>query len=158
MNQYLIGAFFLSFLLAQPCFAGSSSSDPLPEDLTEVGLEQLLSFDIEVTSPAKKKQKLSEVASAIYILTSEDIRRSGVNHVADALRLVPGVNVARVTANQWAISLRGFNQAFANKLLVLVDGRSIFTPLFNGVYWELNEIVLEDVDRIEVIRGPGAAI
>ena len=158
MNQYLIGLLFLSFCLARPCFAGSSSSDPLPEDLTEVGLEQLLSFDIEVTSPAKKKQKLSEVASAVYILTSEDIRRSGVNHVADALRLVPGVNVARVTANQWAISLRGFNQAFANKLLVLIDGRSIFTPLFNGVYWELNEIVLEDIDRIEVIRGPGAAI
>ena len=140
------------------CGSQESAGQELPDDLTTVGLEQLLSFDIEVTSPAKKKQKYSEVASAIYVLTHEDIRRSGVTHVAEALRMVPGISVARINTNRWAISARGFNSSFANKLLVLVDGQSIFTPGFNGVFWDQHELLLEDIDRIEVIRGPGAAI
>ena len=130
----------------------------LPEDLTTVGLEQVLNFDIEVFSPSRKKQKISEIASAVFVLTKEDIRRSGATHVAEVLRLVPGLVVARLTGNQWAISSRGFNNVFANKLLVLVDGQRIFTPVFNGVFWDQQDLVLENIERIEVIRGPGAAL
>ena len=135
-----------------------NTNSQLPEDLTNIELEKLLNLDIELTSPSKKGQKLSEISSAVFVLTSDDIRRSGVTHVAEALRLVPGLNVTRVASDQWAISSRGFNQTYADKLLVLLDGQSIFVPLVNGVLWELHEISLEDVDRIEVIRGPGGAI
>lgn len=134
------------------------STSELPEDLTEIGLEALLNFDLVVTSPGKKKQQLSDVASAVFVLSNEDIRRSGVTHIAEALRLVPGMNVARISSNKWAVSARGFNQLFANKLLVLLDGVSIYSPTTNGVYWETNELMLEDIDRIEVIRGPGASL
>jgi iron complex outermembrane receptor protein len=134
------------------------ASDDLPADLTEIGLNKLLDFDLVVTSAGKKNQTISNVSSAIYVLSNEDIKRSGVTNIPEALRLVPGVNVARISTSQWAISVRGFNQVFANKLLVLVDGMSVFSPLTNGVYWENQDIVLEDVDRIEIIRGPGAAL
>lgn len=132
--------------------------EELPSDLTEVGLEKLLDFDLVVTSPGKKEQTLSKTASAIYVLSHEDIKRSGATHIAEALRLVPGVNVAKVSASTWAISIRGFNQVFANKLLVLVDGVSVFSPVTNGVYWHTLDLPLDDVDRIEVIRGPGAVL
>ncbi|MFH1571109.1 MAG: TonB-dependent receptor plug domain-containing protein, partial [Gemmatimonadota bacterium] len=92
------------------------------------------------------------------VLTGEDLRRAGVTSIPEALRLVPGVQVARIDANKWAVSARGFNGRFAQKLLVLVDGRSAYTPLFSGVYWESQDVLLEDVDRIEVIRGPGATL
>src|SRR4030095_10618582 len=88
----------------------------------------------------------------------EDVRRSGANSIPDALRLVPGVQVGRVDASQWAISARGFNDVFANKLLVLQDGRSIYTPLFSGVFWDVQGALLEDIERIEIIRGPGATL
>jgi iron complex outermembrane receptor protein len=140
------------------CGGGGGTASPLPNDLTSVGLRDLLNFDIEVTSPAKKPQRVSEVASAIYVITQEDIHRSGANSVPELLRIVPGINVARVDSNRWAITSRGFNSAFADKLLVLLDGQSIFTPSINGVFWDEQELVLEDIDRIEVIRGPGAAI
>ncbi|MCB0322091.1 MAG: TonB-dependent receptor [Bdellovibrionales bacterium] len=139
--------------LAEP-----ATDQELPADLTEVGIERLLNFDLVVTSPGKKEEIVANTASAVYVLTTEDIRRSGATHIAEVLRLVPGVNVGRVAANKWAISVRGFNQVFADKLLVLVDGVSIFSPTINGVYWETNEFPLEDVERIEVIRGPGAAL
>src|SRR6185503_11456156 len=106
----------------------------------------------------KKKQRLSDSAAAAYVLTNEDIRRSGVTTIPEALRLVPGVEVARITSNTWAITIRGFNERFANKLLVLIDGRSVYTPLFAGVYWDIQDVVLEDIDRIEVIRGPGGTL
>ena len=120
----------------------------LPDDLTVVGLDKVLNFNIEVTSPQKKPERYGNVASALFIITQEDIRRSGANHVAELLRMVPGLDVGRISANKWAISSRGFNAQYATKLLVLLDGRTIFTPLFNGVYWELNELVLEDIERI----------
>ncbi len=119
-------------------------------------LEDLLSM--EVTSVAKKKQALNEVAAATFIITSEDIRRSGVSSIPEALRLAPGIQVARIDANKWAISSRGFNSQFANKLLVMIDGRTVYTPAYSGVYWDAQDTLLEDVDRIEVIRGPGAAV
>jgi iron complex outermembrane receptor protein len=144
--------------LALPVQSLANDGVELPQDLTTVGLDRLLNFDLVVTTPSRKEQRFSDTASAVYVLTSEDIRRSGATHVAEALRLVPGVNVARVSSNRWAISIRGFDQMFANKLLVLVDGVSVFSPTTNGVYWEANEVLLEDVARIEVVRGPGGAL
>lgn len=125
-------------------------------DLTHLSIEELM--NVEVVSVVKQTQRLSDAASAIFVITADDIRRSGVASVPEALRLAPGVQVARVDANKWAISVRGFNGRFANKLLVLVDGRSIYTPAFAGVYWEIQDLPLEDIDRIEVIRGPGASL
>jgi iron complex outermembrane recepter protein len=138
--------------------SGDSTGEDLPADLTQVDLKQLLNFDIEVTSPSRKKQKISDVPSAIFVLSGDDIRRSGSNHIADALRMVPGLNVAQVSENQWAITARGHNNTFARHLLVLLDGQSIFTPMFNGVFWDQFELDLDDIDRVEVIRGPGAAV
>ena len=131
------------------------ASDSLDNYLS-LDLQELLS--LEVTSVAKKKQRLSDSAAAIYVITNEDIRRSGVTSIPEALRLAPGIQVARIDSNKWAISSRGFNGQFANKLLVLVDGRSVYTSTFSGVYWEVQDVLLEDIDRIEVIRGPGATI
>lgn len=124
--------------------------------LLDLSLEDLL--NIEVTSVAKKSQPLSEVAAAAYVITQQDIRRSGVTSIPEALRLAPGVQVARIDANKWAVSIRGSNSRFANKLLVLIDGRSVYTPLFSGVFWDVQDTVLEDIERIEVIRGPGGTL
>jgi len=125
-------------------------------DLTRFNIEELM--DITVTSVSKKSQRIADAAAAIYVITQEDIRRSGVTTIADALRMAPGVQVARMDSNKWAVTARGFNGRFANKLLVLMDGRSLYTPFFVGVYWEVQDTVLEDIERIEVIRGPGAAL
>jgi iron complex outermembrane receptor protein len=115
-------------------------------------------MNVEITSVSKKEEKLTEAPAAVYVLTQEDIRRSGATCIPEALRLVPGLDVARIDAHTWAISSRGFNGEFANKLLVLIDGRSVYTPLFSGVFWDVQNPMLEDVDRIEVIRGPGATM
>lgn len=125
-------------------------------DLTEMSLEELMKIEVSLVS--KKPERLSETAAAVTLLTQEDIRRSGVTCIQDALRLVPGFQVGRIDANKWAISARGFNDIFANKLLVLIDGRSVYSPIFSGVLWESQNICLKDVDRIEVIRGPGATL
>jgi iron complex outermembrane receptor protein len=113
---------------------------------------------LPVTSVSKREQKLGDVASAISVLTNDDLRRSGATTVVDALRMVPGANIAQANAVSQAVSVRGFGNVFANKLLVLVDGRAVYTPLFAGVFWDLQRLMLEDVDRIEVIRGPGATV
>jgi iron complex outermembrane recepter protein len=126
------------------------------QGLLELSVEELL--NVEITSVSKKAQKLADTAAAVYVITNDDIRRSGATTIPEALRLAPGVDVARMSSGRWAITIRGFNSRFANKLLVLVDGRSVYTPLFGGVLWESQDTLLEDVDRIEVIRGPGAAI
>jgi len=125
-------------------------------DLTEATIEELM--QIEVTSVAKKEQKLNQVPAAVYVITQEDIRRSGLTSIPELLRLAPGVEVARISSNQWAITARGFNGRFANKLLVLVDGRCVYTTMFSGVYWDTLDVPLDDIDRIEVIRGPGATM
>lgn len=127
-----------------------------PPDLRQVSLEDLM--DIEVTSASKKEQKLSDVASALFVITRDDIRRSGATSLPEVLRLAPGLEVAHIDANKWAVSSRGFNGRFADKMLVLVDGRSVYTPLFSGVYWDVQDMILADIERIEVIRGPGATI
>ncbi|MDS4039931.1 MAG: TonB-dependent receptor [Candidatus Competibacter sp.] len=126
------------------------------DDLTQLSIEELM--DVKVVSPTKQAQHLADTASAIFVITQDDIRRSGVTNIPDALRLAPGVQVAQIDASKWAITIRGFGGRFANKLLVLVDGRSIYTPAFAGTYWEIQDLLLEDIDRIEVIRGPGASL
>lgn len=121
-----------------------------------LSVEELL--NVEVTSVAKRAQSLNDAPAAIFVITNEDIKRSGATSIPDALRLAPGMDVARIDANKWAVSARGFNGRFANKLLVLIDGRSAYTRSFSGVYWENQDVMLEDIDRIEVIRGPGATL
>jgi len=125
-------------------------------DILELGLEDLM--NMTVTSVSRKSQLVSDAAAAVFVITQEDIRRSGVTSIAEALRMAPGLEVARIDANKWAISSRGFNGRFASKMLVLFDGRTVYTPLFSGVFWDRQDTMLEDIDRIEVIRGPGAAL
>ena len=131
-------------------------ADDRTGSLASLSIEQLLNES--VTSVSKKETKLSESPAAISVITQEDIRRSGMTSVPELLRMVPGLDVARINGNQWAISSRGFNNQYANKLLVLVDGRAVYSPVYGGVFWNAQDVVLEDVDRIEVIRGPGAAL
>jgi iron complex outermembrane receptor protein len=132
------------------------ASQSSPNDLTQVSIENLM--NMEVTSVSKKEQKLSQVAAAIFVIAQEDIRHSGATNIPELLRTVPGMNVAQINSNTWAISARGFNLQFASKLLVLIDGRAVYTPLFGGVNWDTQEVPLEDIERIEVIRGPGGAV
>lgn len=127
-----------------------------PPDLANESLEDLM--NIKVTSVSKQEQKVSRTAAAIFVITSEDIRRSGATNIPDLLRMVPGVDVAQINANTWAVSIRGFNTRFSDKLLVMVDGRSVYTPTFGGVYWDVVDLPLEDIERIEVIRGPGGSV
>jgi len=124
--------------------------------LVSLSLEELM--NIEVTLASRKEERLFETAAAIFVLTQEDIRRSGATSIPEALRLVPGMQVARLDANKWAISARGFNDRLAQKLLVLIDGRTVYTPIFSGVFWGVQDLMLEDVERIELIRGPGATL
>jgi len=125
-------------------------------DLTSLSLESLLSM--KVSSVSRHDEELRNTAAAISVITQEDIRRSGVTDVAELLRMVPGMDVAQLTSNTWAVSTRGFNGQYATKLLVLVDGRTVYDPAFSGVYWQVLNLVLEDIERIEVIRGPGATM
>ncbi len=134
----------------------SAQAQQPPPDLTELSVEQLMS--VEITSVSKREERLWESAAAVSVITGEDIRRAGVKSIPEALRLVPGVQVAQFGSNRWAISARGFNATFSNKLLVLIDGRTVYTPLFAGVFWDVQDTLLEDVDRIEVIRGPGGTL
>jgi iron complex outermembrane receptor protein len=127
-----------------------------PTNLAELSIEELM--NLEVTSVSRRTEVRGEAAAAVYVITQEDIRRSGATSIPELLRNVPGLNVARLDANKWAITSRGFNDRFANKLLVLIDGRSVYTPLFAGTYWHAQNLILEDIERIEVIRGPGGAL
>jgi iron complex outermembrane receptor protein len=124
--------------------------------LVDMSFEELA--NIEVTSVSKHAEKLSDAAASIFVITGDDIRRSGANSIPEALRLAPNLDVAQVNSTSYAISARGFNNAIGNKLLVLIDGRSVYTPLFSGVDWEMQNVMLDDVDRIEVISGPGATL
>src|SRR6266496_2709471 len=159
-GQVVLGGLLLAAWLSTTWMAlgqTAPQSDGSPgRDLTELSLEELA--NLPVTSVSKKPEKLSQAAAAITVITQDDLRHSGVTSIAEALRLAPGLEVGRVDAHTWAISSRGFNDTFANKLLVLLDGRSVYTPLFSGVYWDVQDTMLEDIDRIEVIRGPGATL
>jgi iron complex outermembrane recepter protein len=143
-------------ILAMYAVAWAGQARAGDEDLTTLSLEQLMNEP--VTSVSKKETKLSESPAAISVVTQDDIRRMGITTLAEALRLVPGMDVARVSANEWAVSSRGFNSQFAGKLLVLIDGRTVYTPASAGVFWNAQDVMIEDIDRIEVIRGPGATL
>lgn len=126
-------------------------------DLSSMNIEDLM--NVQVSSVSKKEEKLSRTAAAIFVITQEDIRRSGATSIPDVLRMVPGVSVGQINGSTWAISARGFNQQFSNKLLVMIDGRVVYTSLFAGVFWDnFLDFPLEDIARIEVIRGPGGTI
>ncbi len=152
LKKYKALCFLASFaFLQQPGISGAEDLD-----LTGLSIEELMG--IKVTSVSKKVQNLSDSAAAIFVITNDDLRKSGVTNIPDALRMVPGVNVARIDSNKWAVNSRASTSRFADKLLVMIDGRSVYSPSFSGVYWEVQDVMLEDVDRIEVIRGPGATL
>ena len=160
LNKTLITLVTTSILSLNPAlsFATETSNSDAETDsnFDDLSLEELM--NVQIYSASKRPEKLSEAPASIYVLTSEDIKKAGVTSIPEALRMVPGVNVAQSNANTWAISIRGFNQQFSNKLLVLIDGRSVYTPLFSGVWWDSQDYILEDIDRIEVIKGPGGTL
>lgn len=145
-------AAILCGLLPMSLPAASQGNEPIPD----IGLEDLV--DTEVVSASRRAQSLQRVAAAVFVITQEDIVRSGARSLADVLAMAPGLEVARIGNNRWAVSARGGNGRFANKLQVLKDGRSVYSPLFSGVFWEAEDTVLEDIERIEIIRGPNAAM
>lgn len=142
--------------VAPPALAQQPDSVAQAESLKTLSIEQLM--NVEVTSVSKRPQRLAQVASAIQVITQQDIRRSGAASLPEALRLATNLQVAQLDSRQWAISARGLNSTTANKLLVLIDGRTVYTPLFSGVFWDIQDVPLEDIDRIEVISGPGATL
>ncbi len=148
-----VGALRLTIGLTAASLAFAQTTLP---DFSDLSLDQLA--NVKITSFTNKEQQLSHVAGAVYVITQEQIARSGLSSVPELLRLAPGIDVAQVNGNQWSISARGTVGVFANKLLVLIDGRSIYSPVFSGVYWEIGMPMLENIERIEVIRGPGATI
>jgi iron complex outermembrane recepter protein len=138
------------------CAEDPQTSQKPSLDLNQLSLEQL--GDVKVTTASKEPEQVWQTPAAIYVITQEDIRRSGATSIPEILRLAPGVEVARIDSDHWAIGVRGFGGEFSKSLLVLIDGRSVYSPLFAGVYWQVQDTLLEDIDRIEVIRGPGGTI
>ena len=133
-----------------------SASPAAAQDLKRLSIEELMQIDVTTTS--RHLEPVGSAAAAISVITGDDIRRAGVTTIADALLLADGVHVARFNNGTWAVSPRGFNANTANKLLVMIDGRTVYSPLFAGVFWNMEDYVLGDIDRIEVIRGPGAVL
>jgi iron complex outermembrane recepter protein len=156
----LSGIFVLLILICPGSVLSANEKSLAEEDeILEMDIHQLMQTEVIVTSVSKRPEPLHKTASAIYVLTEEDIRRSGAVNIMEALRMVPGVLVSKLNQNRYAISIRGFNQRLgSDKLLVLMDGRSIYSPVQSGVFWIGQDTVLEDIERIEVIRGPGAAL
>jgi iron complex outermembrane receptor protein len=134
----------------------ADAQPPKAADLADLSIEELA--NLQITSVSRRAELLSDAAASIYVVTGDDVRRSGVTSLPEALRLAPNLQVARVDARQYAIGARGFNSTTANKLLVLIDGRTVYTPLFSGVFWDAQDVLLEDLDRIEVLSGPGATL
>ncbi len=151
-----ISALFFCLLLFS--FGSSPSYARVPQTtrLVDLSLEEL--GNINITSASKKEQRLADTAAAIYVITGDAARRSGKRSLPDILRLAPNVQVAQITANSYAITIRGFNSSSANKLLVMKDGRTIYTPLYSGVFWDIQDVLPENIDRIEVISGPGGTL
>lgn len=145
----------LAVLLQAQAWAQTSAANA-PAALKKLSIDELM--NIEVTSVSKRPEKLAETASAIQVITAEDIHRAGASSLPEALRLASNLQVAQKNAHDWGISARGFNTELANKLLVLIDGRTVYTPLFSGVFWDVQDALLEDIDRIEVISGPGGTL
>jgi len=152
----LVQVVMAMIVIAGQSFAQTNQDYVAPDTLKQLTLEQLM--DIDVTSVSRRSEKLSETASAIQVVTGEDIHRSGATTLPEALRLAPNLQVAQADSRQWGISARGFNNTLANKLLVMIDGRTVYTPLYAGVFWDVQNVMLEDVDRIEVVSGPGGTL
>ena len=159
LREFLVAALLLVAVLtltALPAAAQMEQVAEAPKALKQLSLEEL--FDLEVTSVSQKPEPVSKTAAAVHVVTADDLRRMGAVSIPEALRYSPGVEVARVNSRSYAITARGFNGTVANKLLVLMDGRSVYTPLYSGVFWDVQDAFIEDVERIEVIRGPGATV
>jgi iron complex outermembrane receptor protein len=148
----LTAAILLGLLVPLASWADELSTG----DLKTLSVDDLM--NVQVTSVSRHPQKLLDTASAIQVITQEDIRRSGATSIPEALRLADNLQVAQENSHDWAISARGFNTALANKLLVMIDGRTVYTPLYSGVFWDVQDYLLEDIDRIEVISGPGGTL
>ncbi len=155
-RHFLLKLLLVLSLMSLSVTGHSSTRGNEFEGLLHMGLEDLM--NVKVTTAFKKPQSVKNIPAAVYVITSEDIRRSGATSIPELLRMVPGVNVAKIDNGDWAVSIRGFNGLFSDKLLVLMDGRILYDPLFSGVFWDVQDTVLEDIERIEVIRGPGASI
>lgn len=154
--------FKLHNFLALGCFAlaatGVHAQDDAGANLFSSSLEDLTQMQISVSSFARKAQDVNKTPAAVYVITQEQIEHSAANSIPDLLRMVPGIQVAQINASIWAVTARGFNNQFENKLLVLVDGRTIYSEIFAGVNWDEIDLPLEDLERIEVVRGPGASM
>ena len=157
MTKNRLGAAGTAALLVCAWGALGQETQLAARELADLSLEQLANIEVHLGLAARGARSRDAPAS-IYVITADDIRRSGATSLPEALRLAPNLQVARADANQYAISARGFNNALANKLLVLIDGRTVYTPLFSGVFWDAQDVMLEDVERIEVISGPGATL
>ncbi|MER3474736.1 MAG: hypothetical protein C4335_12050 [Armatimonadota bacterium] len=148
---------FFSAILGMMATVAFGDAPSNVQDLTQLSIEQLMQVDVVTAS--KKAQPLHDVPASVYMLIDDDIRRFGATSIPEALRLVPGVHVGMIDANKWAVAVRGFNGRYSNKLLVLIDGRSVYTPFFSGTYWDAQPpLFMEDIEHIEVVRGPGAAL
>jgi iron complex outermembrane recepter protein len=155
---WFLGLTVIGFV-ARPSVAVSQQpppTGPSPDQLKSLSLEEL--GQVEVTTVSKQPEEVWQTPAAVFVVTQDDIRRSGATTIPELLRMVPGVEVARSQSGAWAVGIRGFNSGFSKDLLVLIDGRSVYTPLFEGVYWDVQDLVLDDIERIEVIRGPGGTI
>ena len=135
------------------CLPNTQASHLAPSDLLQLSLNDLL--DVKIRAVGKKPQQLSEIPAAVFIITHSDIRQAGVRTIPDLLRMVPGMHINQLNSHAWEISARGFNQLLANKMLVMVDGRSVHVREFSGVWWEQLNLIVDDIDHIEVVRGPG---
>jgi iron complex outermembrane receptor protein len=156
LTSHRLSAFTALLIVTLGWSVPSASAQGADQNLGQASLEELMA--VRVTSVSRKAQRVEDVAAAVFVITREDIRRSGLTTLPEILRLAPGVQVAHGNANRWAVSIRGFNDVFANKLLVLIDGRSVYTRTFGGVLWESQDLMVSDIERIEVIRGPGGAM
>jgi iron complex outermembrane recepter protein len=151
-----LGIAFVAVIVQADGVPAQPAVQAAARDLTELTPDQLA--NLEVTTASRKPEKRLRSAAAVYVITRDDIRRSGATTLVEALRLAPGVQVARIDSNKWAVGVRGFASRLSRSLLVMIDGRTVYTPLFAGTYWEAQDTLLEDVDRIEVIRGPGGTL
>jgi iron complex outermembrane receptor protein len=155
-HEHILKRHSLALLISlATCVTQAAPREP---DLTDLDLATLMSMDVTLTSASRREQSSADAAAAVYVITREEIQRSGATSIPEALRLAPGVQVARINSRGWAVTTRGFSHRFANKLLVMVDGRSIYTPLFSGVFWDEQWFSLDQIDRIEIVRGPGGAL
>src|SRR5271170_5864147 len=153
-NGWLIALGLVFF--ADGALAQTNNDVSPPVELKKLSLEELM--DLDVTSVAKQPQPYGQAPAAIEVITSDDIQQSGASSIPEALRLADNLDVAQKSSAGWAISARGFNTDLANKLLVLIDGRTVYTPLYSGVFWDVQDYLLEDIDQIEVISGPGGTL